>query len=102
MQRRVYSWTKIFSVIAVTAGIVWFTLASSHYQPQEEHRVKFLWIDYLPWPRFVTGVIAQTLCLFLSAYMGIKQEMLFTRYGKHPDEMLFYVVNQLICGPENI
>uniref|UniRef100_A0A914Y645 Uncharacterized protein n=1 Tax=Panagrolaimus superbus TaxID=310955 RepID=A0A914Y645_9BILA len=91
MLGRVYSWKSILSVVTVSLGIIWFTLASSTYQPPEENRIKFLWIDYLPWPRFFTGIFAQTLCLFLSAYMGIKQEKLFGQYGKHPDEMLFYV-----------
>uniref|UniRef100_A0AC34F0M9 UDP-xylose and UDP-N-acetylglucosamine transporter n=1 Tax=Panagrolaimus sp. ES5 TaxID=591445 RepID=A0AC34F0M9_9BILA len=91
MLGRVYSWKSILSVFTVTLGLIWFTLASSNYQPAEENRIKFLWIDYLPWPRFFTGLFAQTFCLFLSAYMGIKQEKLFGQYGKHPDEMLFYV-----------
>jgi UDP-xylose/UDP-N-acetylglucosamine transporter B4 len=91
MLGKVYSMKSILSVLTVTIGIIWFTLASSNYQPQEEYRIKFLWIDYLPWPRFFTGILAQTFCLFLSAYMGIKQEITFGRYGKYPDEMLFYV-----------
>uniref|UniRef100_A0AC35GWN2 UDP-xylose and UDP-N-acetylglucosamine transporter n=1 Tax=Panagrolaimus sp. PS1159 TaxID=55785 RepID=A0AC35GWN2_9BILA len=91
MLGRVYSWKSILSVFTITFGIILFTLVSSNYQSPEENRIKFLWIDYFPWPRFFTGIIAQTLCLFLSAYMGIEQEKLFGRYGKHPDEMLFYV-----------
>lgn len=92
MLGRVYSWKSILSVFTITFGIILFTLVSSNYQSPEENRIKFLWIDYFPWPRFFTGILAQTLCLFLSAYMGIEQEKLFGRYGKHPDEMLFYVV----------
>uniref|UniRef100_A0AC34Q8N9 UDP-xylose and UDP-N-acetylglucosamine transporter n=1 Tax=Panagrolaimus sp. JU765 TaxID=591449 RepID=A0AC34Q8N9_9BILA len=89
LQRRIYSWTKILAVFSVTFGIVLFTLASSHQQSQL--KVDYLWIDHLPWPRFVTGIIAQIICVFLAAYLGIRQETLFGRYGKCPDEMMFYV-----------
>ncbi|KAE9555656.1 hypothetical protein FO519_001127 [Halicephalobus sp. NKZ332] len=89
LQRRVYSWSKILSVCSVTFGLVIFTLASSNHHSIK--RVEYLWIDHLPWPRFVTGIIAQTTCVFISAYLGIRQEAIFGRYGKCPDEMMFFV-----------
>uniref|UniRef100_A0A7E4WC76 UAA transporter n=1 Tax=Panagrellus redivivus TaxID=6233 RepID=A0A7E4WC76_PANRE len=89
--RRVYSWTKIIAVLAVTVGLIVFTLASSNYQPPVGRRAEFMWIDYLPWSRFTTGILAQLFCIFVSAYLGIKQESLFGIYGKKSDEMMFYV-----------
>ena len=91
LQRRVYSWGKLISVFSVTLGLIIFTLVSSNNHPIK--RIEYLWIDHLPWPRFVTGIIAQTCCVFISAYLGIRQEMIFGRYGKCPDEMMFFVVS---------
>lgn len=88
--RRIYSIEKIFAVCSVTFGIVLFTLVSSDYQP--EHREKYLWIDNLPWSRYTTGILCQTICLFISAYLGIRQQAIFGIYGKCPDEMMFYTV----------
>jgi len=88
LQRRVYSWGKIISVFSVTFGIIIFTLSSSNTHPIK--RIEHLWIDYLPWPRFVTGIMVQTTCVFISAYLGIRQEMIFGIYGKRPDEMMFF------------
>ncbi|XP_063868368.1 UDP-xylose and UDP-N-acetylglucosamine transporter-like isoform X2 [Scylla paramamosain] len=45
-------------------------------------------------PSLVTwlgGIALLTFALFLSARMGIFQECLYTRYGKHPWEALFYI-----------
>jgi hypothetical protein len=39
------------------------------------------------------GIIMLTLALLLSAGMGIEQEKLYKTHGKHPDEALFYNVN---------
>jgi hypothetical protein len=33
-----------------------------------------------------------SLAMFASAYLGILQEKLFMLYGKHPEEMMLYVV----------
>lgn len=40
--------------------------------------------------QLLSGVTLLTVSLFLSARMGIYQEDLFTRYGKHAKEALFY------------
>ena len=47
-------------------------------------------------PSLVTwlgGIALLTFALFLSARMGIYQECLYARYGKHPWEALFYIVS---------
>ena len=39
-----------------------------------------------------------TTALFLSAFMGIYQERIYTKHGKHANEALFYNVSDLfIC-----
>ncbi|XP_045123451.1 uncharacterized protein LOC123511534 isoform X3 [Portunus trituberculatus] len=40
------------------------------------------------------GIALLTFALFLSARMGIFQECLYARYGKHPWEALFYIVSE--------
>ena len=41
---------------------------------------------------WLTGVFLLLFSLFTSAYMGIFQERLFSKYGKHPKEALYYTV----------
>lgn len=48
-------------------------------------------IDHLFW--WFIGVILLTGALLLSARMGIYQEYLTGKYGKHPEEALFYTVS---------
>lgn len=40
--------------------------------------------------RWVLGIALLTVALFVSAGMGIYQEQLYKRYGKHPFEALYY------------
>jgi len=42
---------------------------------------------------FFTGILLLTVALFVSARMGIYQEVLYGRYGKHPREALYYTVS---------
>lgn len=39
-----------------------------------------------------TGIILLTVALFVSARMGIYQEVLYKTHGKHPQEALYYTV----------
>jgi hypothetical protein len=41
---------------------------------------------------YLPGILLLTVALFVSARMGIYQEVLYGRYGKHPRESLFYTV----------
>jgi len=38
------------------------------------------------------GIALLTFALFMSAQMGIYQETVYVKYGKHPSEALFYNV----------
>lgn len=42
-----------------------------------------------------TGIAMLTFALFMSARMGIYQETVYTKFGKHPAEALFYNVSSL-------
>lgn len=44
---------------------------------------------------FFTGLGLLMFALFLSARMGIYQEVLYSKYGKHPREALFFSVSCL-------
>ena len=39
---------------------------------------------------FATGIFMLTFALFMSARMGIYQEVMYAKYGKHPKEALYY------------
>jgi solute carrier family 35 (UDP-xylose/UDP-N-acetylglucosamine transporter), member B4 len=41
------------------------------------------------------GIALLTIALFVSARMGIYQEVLYKRYGKYPDEALFFTVSNI-------
>lgn len=41
---------------------------------------------------WVCGISLLTLALFISARMGIYQEVLYKRHGKHPREALYVTV----------
>ena len=43
--------------------------------------------------RWCVGISMLTFALFMSARMGIYQEVIYKKYGKHPKEALFYSVN---------
>lgn len=55
------------------------------------------WDDLFWW---IFGIALLTLALFVSARMGIYQEVLYKRYGKHANEALYYTVRISII--ENI
>ena len=39
---------------------------------------------------FATGIFMLTFALFMSARMGIYQEVIYSKYGKHAKEALYY------------
>ncbi|CAG9125627.1 unnamed protein product [Plutella xylostella] len=78
----------------ISAGIAVCTIQSSgdvkaqretSTDAVEEERLKF--IDWLWW---CLGIAILTFALFVSARMGIFQESLYSKYGKHPWEALYY------------
>ncbi|XP_038210008.1 UDP-xylose and UDP-N-acetylglucosamine transporter [Zerene cesonia] len=89
-----YPALKYLAVFMISAGIAICTIQSSgevkapretHEDAAEEEKLKF--IDWLWW---CLGIAILTFALFLSARMGIFQESLYSKYGKHPWEALYY------------
>merc|ERR1719186_213990 len=83
---KTYTPLKYLSVGLVSAGISLCTIMSASSKPtstsSEEDSSHQIWL-------FV-GIGILTFALFMSARMGIYQEVLYGEYGKHPKEALFY------------
>lgn len=88
--RKRYDFSKYLSVFMITAGIITCTIISgsnvksTQVNPttEEDSFSVFFW--------WTLGISLLTIALFISARMGIYQEVLYKRYGKYPDEALFY------------
>ena len=84
-----YSPLKYLSVIMITLGIVTCTYSStaSRASPEGEEASQSEEDE-----RFWTfvGIGLLTFALFMSARMGIYQEVIYSQHGKHPKEALFY------------
>lgn len=94
-----YSTSKYMAVICITIGICLSTLASSSSKPSASSASKNATsgdpvtstIPVVPiWERLV-GIGMLTFALFASALMGIYQEKMYAKFGKHPHEALFFV-----------
>ncbi|GJQ69949.1 hypothetical protein Trydic_g13339 [Trypoxylus dichotomus] len=89
-----YTFSKFLSVIMISAGIAICTIISSGSKQlncadcdttipnTEKEDAKMFW--------WLIGIILLTTSLFLSARMGIYQESIYKRHGKHPNEALYY------------
>jgi len=79
-----YTPTKYVSVMMITAGIVLCTIMSAKATSTEDGAGEedMLWLP--------VGVFLLTFALVLSARMGIYQEVIYGKHGKHPKEALFY------------
>jgi len=77
-----YTTTKYMSVLMITAGIVICTFMSAKTPQAPSEEGDMLWL--------AVGVFLLTFALLLSARMGIYQEVIYGKYGKHPKEALFY------------
>uniref|UniRef100_A0A182QE09 Sugar phosphate transporter domain-containing protein n=1 Tax=Anopheles farauti TaxID=69004 RepID=A0A182QE09_9DIPT len=86
-----YDFSKYLSVGMITLGIVVCTIVSGtkvqstqvlKNAADEDPVAVFFW--------WTLGIALLTLALFVSARMGLYQEVLYKRYGKHPKEALFY------------
>uniref|UniRef100_A0A4D5RFC3 Putative udp-n-acetylglucosamine transporter n=1 Tax=Ixodes scapularis TaxID=6945 RepID=A0A4D5RFC3_IXOSC len=80
-----YSMSKYVAVLMITAGIVACTMAS--VQVEDKPGVPSEMGSFY---NKCKGIALLTFSLLLSARMGIYQESLASRYGKHPRESLFY------------
>ena len=63
--------------------------ASQHADGEEPSAESVAW-EYIRW---LIGIFLLTFALFMSARMGIYQEMVYSKHGKHPSEALFYNVS---------
>lgn len=88
LRNRFYSRKEVASVIIVTCGIVIFTLASYELKsrPTNQESPQFFGIQ----PFFI-GVLLLTTALMLSAYLGVCQEDMYAKHGKHSKESMFMV-----------
>ncbi|XP_040401911.1 UDP-xylose and UDP-N-acetylglucosamine transporter isoform X1 [Cygnus olor] len=83
-----YSMSKYTSIALVSVGIFTCTfmsakqVASDSSLNEEDGLHVFLW--------WLLGIAALTFALLMSARMGIFQETLYKRFGKHSKEALFY------------
>jgi len=76
---RQHSTLKHLAVTLITLGIMMYTYASSKQVPDT--------ISILDW---IAGVVMLTTSLILSARMGIYQEQIYSKYGSHHREALFF------------
>lgn len=89
--RKRYDLSKYVSVLMITIGIVICTIVSGSKvestqvkktEAEEDPASVFFW--------WSLGIALLTIALFVSARMGLYQEVLYKRYGKYPDEALYY------------
>uniref|UniRef100_A0A7E4V6Z6 UAA transporter n=1 Tax=Panagrellus redivivus TaxID=6233 RepID=A0A7E4V6Z6_PANRE len=86
---RTYTTKKYLSVVVITVGIIVCTLASAGVEKKEaalsaEDAAK----HYKEWS---IGIIMLTVALLASSFLAIVQESLYTKYGKHPREAMFFI-----------
>lgn len=75
-----YTLRRYISVFMVTCGIILFTWASEGVKaPHNQKKSSSL-----------VGILLLVFALVVSASLGIYQETLFKKYGKHPREALFF------------
>ncbi|GAB1861199.1 UDP-xylose and UDP-N-acetylglucosamine transporter-like [Camponotus japonicus] len=90
--KRKYAFSKYLSVFMITTGIALCTIVSgqeikSLQQKNADYVPTTPWDDFFWW---ILGISLLTIALFISARMGIYQEELHSRYGKHAREALYY------------
>ncbi|EDV92730.1 UDP-xylose and UDP-N-acetylglucosamine transporter [Drosophila grimshawi] len=94
LQKKRYCLRQYSGVLFITIGIVLCTLVSSanirnrtHATLKVNDATGSATSDLFWWS---VGITLLTTALLVSAYMSIYQELLYKRYGKHPNEALFY------------
>lgn len=95
-----YTKVKYLSVIIISLGIAACTIVSGRSvsskvtgneavggdETDVESSYDFMW--------WMLGIAMLTFALFMSARMGIYQEVIYAKYGKHSNEALFYCVRR--------
>ncbi|XP_017846529.1 UDP-xylose and UDP-N-acetylglucosamine transporter [Drosophila busckii] len=82
---RHYKFEQYVAVLMLSVGIFICTYCSSQDVERvkdNQHESNFVW--------WLVGVLLLVLALFISSYMGITQELLYRRHGKHAREALYY------------
>nr|XP_053634046.1 UDP-xylose and UDP-N-acetylglucosamine transporter-like isoform X2 [Cherax quadricarinatus] len=87
---RRYSVSKYISVFMITFGTIISTLASAEHVSQDEKEGGSSG-EISSFTTWLMGIAILTFALFMSARMGIYQECLYTKHGKHSKEALFYI-----------
>ncbi|CAD1472914.1 unnamed protein product, partial [Heterotrigona itama] len=90
--KKQYIFSKYLSVFMITVGIAICTVVSGKeiksLQPVNVAKVPTTpWDDFFWW---ILGISLLTIALFVSARMGIYQEVLHKKYGKNAREALYY------------
>ncbi|XP_043262254.1 UDP-xylose and UDP-N-acetylglucosamine transporter [Colletes gigas] len=90
--KKKYAFSKFLSVFMITFGIVICTIISgkeikSLQAKNVEQVATTPWDDLFWW---IMGISLLTIALFVSARMGIYQEVLHKKYGKNAREALYY------------
>ncbi|XP_011206128.1 UDP-xylose and UDP-N-acetylglucosamine transporter isoform X3 [Bactrocera dorsalis] len=89
--KKKYVFSKYLSVFMITAGIVLCTIISgSSVKSATVKPTEALDVGYSDFFIWTLGIGLLSIALFISAYMGICQETLYKKFGKHPQEALFF------------
>jgi len=88
-----YSITKYLSIVMITTGITLCTIMSAKSSPKvdtskTDSEIETQAAEDKYW--LFIGISLLTFALFMSARMGIYQEVIYGKFGKHPKEALFY------------
>ena len=90
--QRKHSTAKHISVLLITIGIFIYTFASSSMESMAKvNNTEDTFINWL------FGIAILSTSLVLSARMGVYQEEIHNRFGRHPREALFYTVRKHYC-----
>ncbi|XP_015927734.1 UDP-xylose and UDP-N-acetylglucosamine transporter [Parasteatoda tepidariorum] len=82
-----YTFSKYVSVLMVSVGIFIATWASQSINNKMQNTKRE---NMFSENQSLIGISLLTLALLISAGLGIYQERIFKKYGKHPKEALFY------------
>lgn len=95
MLKKRYKPTKFLSIAMIVIGIALATLASASSKSTKENLIEKSSSQWLT--NWFVGFVLFVFALYISGLMGIYQEIVFSKYGKHPMEALYY--NHLLPLP---
>ena len=78
-----YTASKYSSVVMISLGIAICTVMSANSKTAERAEYENVWL--------AVGIILLTFALLMSARMGIYEEVIYSKYGKHPKEAMFFL-----------